>query len=323
MGKWAVETKKEQSIPPLLMSVFGLIGIGMLVLVFAGMAVSAPTFPGGPSVFGHKIDDLIAAGEFYGDSASQTVFPGYMWVRGYAGIGTAPVSTTALSVASGVLNNVGLSVTTNNSRVADFISTHVGNSVQIALKTSAGNEWRLGTNIAPATANEFVIRNNVTGHNAITLSPIPGGTNVGINATDPVHQLDVQGDIQATQDICTSLNGGTCLSEANDDIGAPTAGIRVVCSGGSCSNAILGAVSGSLETGCPAGTIPISCSGVVDAGAGQTLRKLGYKSLFGTYADDGASTSLPGNPPGCQMTWQTTGGSPTGYVVAYCAPIGT
>lgn len=320
MGKWSYEKKSEQRTPHLILGIFGLVGIGMLVVVFAGMAFSAPTFPGGPTVFGHQIDDLTAAGEFFGDATSQTVFPGFVWIRGYAGIGTAPVATTALSVASGTLNNLGLSVTANNARVADFISTHSSNSAQIALKDTAGSEWRVGTKIGGAAVGSLSVHNQSSAKNAITIAP---NDFVGINKDNPGVALDVTGEIQASDDICTTLNGGTCLSEANDDIGAPTAGIRVVCSGGSCSNASLGAVVNGIEVGCPSGTIPLSCAGVVDAGAGQTLRKLSFQSLFGTYGDDGASTSLPGNPPGCRMEWHTTGGSPQGYAIAYCAPIGT
>ncbi len=35
---------------------------------------------------------------------------------------------------------------------------------------------------------------------------------IGVRTTSPIHTLDINGDIHATNDICTDLNGGKCLS---------------------------------------------------------------------------------------------------------------
>lgn len=312
MGKWALENKKEQSIPHVFLAALGVVGLGTLLLFFALNVSSAPTPPfTAYTQFGHQAGDT-GPGDFQGTSADVYSFPGFLLVRNALGVGS---SFTAASMTGDIQlekNEAGAqtilevqnSSTAGNSDALTTIITSSATGRALLSLTTPLQTWAL------ATDNTGSLKIGNSGFGDQLIMNTAGDTTV-------------LGAVSATGDVCTTLNGGTCLSEANDDIGAPTAGIRVVCSGGTCANASLGAVVGALEAGCPSGTIPLSCSGVVDAGAGQTLRKLGYRSLFGNYGDDGASTSLPGNPPGCRMEWQTTGGTPQGYVVAYCAPIGT
>ncbi len=312
-----VRRKKENNSPHLFLAVLGVVGLGVLVVLMASTVLSAatPTFSGGPDVFGHRIDDLKADGEFYGDTLSQTIFPGNIWVRGYAGIGTAPVLTTMLTVVSGTLNNLGLSVSANNARVADFISTSSINSAQIALKDPV-SEWRMGTKIGSAPQGTFSIHKQLNTINAITIAT---DDKVGINNDNPAQTLDVTGQIHASGDICTDADGGKCLSNLNKDAAIYNGLVQECnpsCIGGSLS-------MNPVDAKCGVGYVLVACGGGVNAITGTNSVKTSIISPL--YAQlGGGLTDGVGNPvDGCRLTWGVSGGSATGMAIAVCAPVGT
>lgn len=58
-----------------------------------------------------------------------------------------------------------------------------------------------------------------------------GGGNVGIGTDNPTERLDVVGQIHATDDICTDLSGGVCLSSVSSSLWTPS-GSDIYYSGG-------------------------------------------------------------------------------------------
>lgn len=89
----------------------------------------------------------------------------------------------------------------------------------------------------------------------LTIAP-NGNVGIGPTATNPQARLDVQGNIHATQDICTDAAGGKCLSTAGGAGGGGPATIT----GGTCP--VGSYVSGISSTGVPTCTLlPPSITG--------------------------------------------------------------
>jgi hypothetical protein len=61
-----------------------------------------------------------------------------------------------------------------------------------------------------AASNDFMMIQNEIPNEDIILWPTGGNVGIGIN--NPAQKLDVVGQIHSTDDICTDLNGGKCLS---------------------------------------------------------------------------------------------------------------
>jgi hypothetical protein len=66
------------------------------------------------------------------------------------------------------------------------------------------------------------------GSNVTTDTVLVGSNSVGINTKSPQASLDVTGNIHSTQDVCTDLNGGVCLSTLKGaSNSAPTGWINI------------------------------------------------------------------------------------------------
>jgi hypothetical protein len=140
--------------------------------------------------------------------------------------------------------------------------------------------------------------------------------NVGIGIGSPANKLDVSGNVQATQDICTSLNGGKCLSKQGTGI-APvaTTGLVRKCNPLPCGTGNLLTASGTVDVTCDPGYLPVSCGGGVRA-TGGSVRQYLITPLY-------SQPPLSDGKDGCRLTWDTSGGSAwNGGAIAVCAPIG-
>jgi hypothetical protein len=321
MGKWAVETKKEQSIPHVFLAMVGLVGMGILVMIFAISVNSAPSGFNNPVKYGHSPAD-IEGGDFFYDSSAPADpakngwrFPGVVSILNNA---ATPVAAVALNIDQMANGFFALHAKANNATVARFESTSSISSSQIAIVDNVSNEWRIGTNIGNADAGELSIFKQGSSTNALTIS----NTNVGVNNDNPTVALDVAGQIHASGDICSDSDGGVCLGETISIVPDPIQsglpqGMKLKCNPG-CTVSPLPPtpLTGTLSVVCDPGYIPISCGGGIESSSGN-VRKFTINPQYEGVGD----SSLGGS--GCLVNYTVTASPILGFVKAVCVYVGS
>jgi hypothetical protein len=319
MGKWsysAVEKRKDFRIAHLFLAGVALLGFGFLIIGLAGIAQGAPSGYNNPVKLGHNPGD-IEGGTFFQDSTNPTdstkhrwIFPGVVSI-----LNTAPVNQIALFINQAATGTgmYAIHAISSIAQVARFESASNGGTQIGLISTEAGGkEYRIGTGIN--NPGDFIIRNQSDGADRIVVD----GSFVGINNGTPTQALDVSGQIHATGDICTDVDGGVCVGQGISFVPDPTQsqlhGLRIVCQP-DCLISSLTAPSKTYTAICPAGYVPLNCSGQVKAAAGQTLTEYAVYSLY-----TGAGESING----CELKYNISGpaGTPTGFLKAVCVYVG-
>lgn len=308
MGKWSTESKTESKTSRLVFALLGVLGIGVLFMAFALNVSSAPSGYNNPVRLGHNPAD-IEGGTFYQDASSPADpvknawrFPGVIGV-----MNTSPVNAIALTISQAASGSGMYAIYAQAvaAQVLRLESSSTGGT-QIGLFNSTDNqEWRIGTGITDD--KEFVVRDETLGQDRLT---IESTGEIGIGKKDPVVAVDVIGD------VCSSLNGGKCLSNQgkNQSIVATT-GLQKICTPSPCGSGPLNLATGFVDATCPAGFLPVSCGGGAHSVAAGSVRNMVITPMM---------TSLGDSFNGCRLNWDFSGAAAgtTGGAIAICAPIG-
>ena len=307
MSKWSYEPKNNPSFSRVFLAALGLVGMGILVMVFALNASSAPSGFNNPVVLGHNPAD-IEAGTFYRNAdPTKNVWS----IPGVLGIAnTSPATNAVAFTVNQTVGGTGMYAILAQAVAAQVLrleSSSTGGTQIGFLNTTDAQEWRIGTGITDD--DEFVIRDETVGSDRLT---IESTGEIGIGMKDPAVALDVTGD------VCSSLNGGQCLSQVNQTLflqsGTPYCNPN--CSGGNFT--VVGDKTKTVT--CGSGTdptlIPISCGGRIQLPSGNSLRAYRIDPLYLAMGD---------TVNGCILEWDTSNGSvpagTIGFVKAVCVKV--
>src|SRR3989338_672560 len=149
---------------------------------------------------------IIAKGDNLEVSGNATVqgkleVSGNATVQGKIGIGTT-IPARKLHIKDSAADNV-LVVDSGDGITQRFSS--------VDLHDNGAAKWGIGKN----PSGDFYIDQSSVGN---TITILGSDRNVGIGTTNPAQKLDVAGQIHATGDICTDVNG-KCLSTAGGGVG--------------------------------------------------------------------------------------------------------
>ncbi len=283
-------------------------GMVLLVMVFSLNASSAPTPPFTTfTQFGHQVGDL-GPGDFQGDSSSVYTMPGFFLARNAVGIGSGLVSTSLTgdlqlekieAGAQTVLEVQNASSAPNSDAVINLITSSGTGKALLSLATPL-QTWAMASD----NTGNLKISNNSLGDQIIVATT--GDTTV-------------LGSIDATDDVCTGLSGGQCLSQINQTLYIPTTPSTPYCNP-NCTGGSLTSANKILTVTCGTGldttNVPIHCGGKITLPSGNSLRSYRSEALY---------LSMGDTVNGCILEWDTSNGSvpagTVGFVKAVCVKV--
>lgn len=305
MGKWTHKPKNRPLFSTVFLAALGVMGMGVLVMIFAINASSAPSGFNNPAILGHNPAD-IEAGTFYKNTdPTKNVWS----IPGVLGIANASPATNAVAFTinqtAGGAGMYAILAQAVAAQVLRLESSSTGGTQIGLLNTTDAQEWRIGTGITDD--DEFVVRDETMGSDRLT---IESNGQIGVGTKDPAVALDVVGD------VCSSLNGGQCISQLDQTIAMDDATVAYSCNpnctGGTLTSTITIALCGD---GLDDTLIPLNCSGKVMAPGAKSLK---------TYRIEPQYEALGDSVNGCILEWalnDSTTANVTGFVKATCVKV--